>query len=246
MTALKALISNGDEEDADGLLQYALQEQLDVNKILLAGLRALKAEKEGTSIAPYTRRGVDWRPDLWPMPAVITMPLMPDPLASGILLRQQAPLEVCYHNCRKIGLRFEDMIQPGCRSPWYSPLQGPGFELLPLDGVPPDLYPTPAQRNIMHHPFWDIIPFPWIRERAITFAAMDSPPFDWHEFKYDIINGGMVCWKSRRQEEGLPWDRKCWEFRPWFRQKWGWLIEEQGKVEQQSKWWRAMAGAQET
>ncbi|KAF2642683.1 hypothetical protein P280DRAFT_548118 [Massarina eburnea CBS 473.64] len=243
MAALKALLNADDEKDADSLLQYALHEQLDVSKILLAGLRSLKAEKDGSSIAPLTRKGVDWRPDLWAMPAVeFYKAIMPDPFMNGILLRQQAPLEVYYHNCRKIGLQFEEMTKPTCRSPWFSPLNGPGLDRFPLEGVPLDLYPTPAQRNIMHHPFWDTIPFPWIRERAITLAALVPPPYEWHELKLDILNGGMVCWRSRGSEEGLPWDRRSWEFRPWFRQKWGWIIEEQGRVEQQSRWWRGMAG----
>ncbi|CAI6323334.1 unnamed protein product [Periconia digitata] len=244
MTVLMRLLAADSENDAESLMRFALREQFDVSKVIIAGLRALKAESERTSIQPFTQDGVDWRPELWP-PAIsqnIGTSIMPDPLLNGILLRRQAPLECFYHNCRQIGLAFEEMALPTCRSPWYSPMYAPGAELLQLDGVPPDLKPTPAQLTIAHHPFWDTIPFPWIRERIITLSARNPPPFQWHELKQDILLGGMVCWRSRAREEGLPWDRRSWEVRPWFRHKWGWLIEEQGKVEQQSKWWRAMQG----
>ncbi|PVH93591.1 hypothetical protein DM02DRAFT_603799 [Periconia macrospinosa] len=251
MTALMRLLSADAENDAESLMRFALREQFDVSKVLLAGLRALKAESERTSIAPLTRdNGVDWRPELWPSSSSsfnnLSTHILPDPLMNGILLRRQAPLEVFYHNCRQIGLAFEEMALPTCRSPWYSPpLHGPqhnNTQILHLDSVPPDLKPTPAQLTIAHHPFWDTIPFPWIRERIITLSALEPPPFQWHELKADILRGGMVCWRSRAREEGVPWDRRSWEVRPWFGRKWGWLIEEQGRVEQQSRWWRAMQG----
>lgn len=244
LISLMRLLSADQENDAESLMRFALREQFDVSKVMLAGLRALKAETERTSIAPLTREGVDWRPELWPTPATnnLASHILPDPMLNGILLRRQAPLEVFFYNCRQIGLAFDEMALPTCRSPWFSPLYAPGNELLQLDSVPPDLKPTPAQLTIAHHPFWDTIPFPWIRERIIRLSVLDPPPFKWQDLKHDILLGGMVCWRSRAGEEGLPWDRRSWEVRPWFRQKWGWLIEEQGKVEQQSRWWRAMQG----
>jgi hypothetical protein len=281
LTALKALLNttNDDEqqEDTTALLEFALKEQLDISAVLLAGLRALKAQQErsSSSIEPYynTRKDgvVDRRPEeeLWAKPEAaafqssqLPLTMMPDPLANGIFLRQQAPLEVYFYNCGKLGIPFDEMTKPTVQSPWIlaalhnnngtgiGPLSSSSeLPLLPqqgmlLDNVPPDLYPTPSQRSIAHHPFWDTIPFPWIRERVISFAAVDPPVFEWQELKADILNGGMVVWRSRGSEEGVPWDRRSWEFRPWFRRKWGWLVEEQGKIEGQSRWWRALQGAE--
>jgi hypothetical protein len=95
---------------------------------------------------------------------------------------------------------------------------------------------------ILKH-FTDFVP-PTLgfRERAITLASMDPPAYNRSELKRDILRGGLVVWRSRGKEEGLPWDRRSWEVTPQFWSKWGWLIEEQGRVEQQSKWWQSMRG----
>lgn len=240
--ALKLLLRLDDKAEVDALLQFALDDQPDLTKVLLAGLRTLKSEREGTPAA-QSEEQLQWRPELWPTISVPNMvPVLPDPLACGIWLRRQSAMEVCYHNAKRIGLRFEDMKYPTCQSPWYSPLPAATSSVVALNSVPPDLYPTPAQRRYPHHPFMDVIPFPWLRERAITLASSSPPTYAWFELKADILNGGMVCWRSRGRDEGLPWDRRSWEVMPWFLEKWSWLIEEQGKVEQQSKWWRALRG----
>jgi hypothetical protein len=236
-----------DLKDINEILKFALEEKLDLNKVLIAGLRALESAKESCPNDTIPTQVECMQPQVWPNSGskttlVITdgVPLLPDLLPSRIFLRHQPILDVIHYNCQKIGLRIEELVSYTCQSPWYSPFSSLPSSLLPLDAIPPDLYPTPAQQRFPHHPFIDLIPFPWFRERAITLQALDPPAYDRWELKKDILNNGMVCWKSRAGDEGLPWDRRSWEVQPWFWAKWSWLVEEQDKVEQQSRWWRAL------
>ncbi|KAF2449533.1 hypothetical protein P171DRAFT_440036 [Karstenula rhodostoma CBS 690.94] len=243
---LKHLLKGDDAPDLDELVEFALQEKPDLTKILIAGLRLLKIEKETTMTIEKKRRPVAWATGNWSTltsnnPPSAIYPL-PDPAMNGIFLSRQSQIEVVFYNCMKIGLSIEELMKPTCQSPWYSPISTMPFSALELGRIPPDLIPTPAQIRYPHHPFMDAIPFPWFRERAITLASMDPPAYNLSELKKDVLRGGLVVWRSRGKEEGLPWDRRNWEVQPWFWEKWSWLIEEQGRVEQQSKWWRSMRG----
>jgi hypothetical protein len=259
VAGLKHVLEMDYWKDKDELLEFARREKPNIGIIILAGLRALKLESEAELVPHDHGQNSVARPlvraERYPQDSVLrlgthfkdvhgwldtpNMPTIPDPLRDGILFRRQPILDVLYQNCVKIGLRLEDLMQYTCPSPWYSPFPSLPSSLVPIESVPPDLYPTPAQRRIPHHPFIDLIPFPWLRERAVTLGALDPPPFDRFELKQDVISNGMICWKSSTAgNEGLPWDRRNWEIQPWFQSKWGWLIEEQGRIEQQSRWWR--------
>lgn len=242
----KHLLRDSDAPDLDSLVEFALREQPDITDILISGLRMLKLEKEKTTMLEKKRQPVTWATGTWQRltsnhnPGLI-YPL-PNPSTDGIFLSRQSQIEVVFHNCMKIGLSIEEFMKPTCQSPWYSPLSKARSSALTSICVPPDLIPTPAQICYPHHPFIDTIPFPWFRERAIKLASMDPPAYNRIELKKDILRGGLTVWRSRGKEEGLPWDRRNWEVQPWFWEKWSWLIEEQGRVEQQSGWWRSMRG----
>ncbi|KAF2116444.1 hypothetical protein BDV96DRAFT_599162 [Lophiotrema nucula] len=223
------------EAGVNDLLEQASAKQLGARDVILAGLRAIMSqEQEATQLASQTfqRSGAL---------SGHFIPSISNIMTNGVFLRHQKFAEVIAENSRLIGLTMEQMVRPYCPSPWYTPL--PTIQDVPTSTVPPDLHPTPSQRRLPHHPFFDLIPIPWFRERVIALMAIDPPVFDRFDLKKDILRGGMVCWKSRARDSGQPWDRRSWEVEPWFAEKWGWLIEEQGKVEQQSKWWRALRGA---
>lgn len=243
---LKRLLKGNDAPDLDELVEFALEEKPDLTKILIAGLRILKIEKETTLALQKKRQPVSWATGGWKTltsnnPPAAIYPL-PNPSNDGIFLSRQSQIEVVFYNCMKIGLSIEELMKPNCQSPWYAQLTITPSSDLTLDRVPPDLFPTPAQIRYPHHPFIDTIPFPWFRERAIILASMDPPAYDRRQLKKDILSGGLIVWRSRNREEGLPWDRRNWEVQPWFWEKWSWLIEEQGRVEQQSRWWQSMRG----
>ena len=243
---LKHLLEGDDAPDLNELVSFALKEKPDIKKILIAGLRTLKLEKETSFALEQRRRPVSWATGSWQTltsnnPPGVIYPL-PNPSIDGIFMSRQSQIEVVFYNCMKIGLSIEDLMKKDCQSPWYAQWSMVGQSAITLECVPPDLIPTPAQMRYPHHPFIDTIPFPWFRERALILASMDPPAYNRHELKRDILRGGMVVWRSRGKEEGLPWDRRSWEVQQWFWNKWSWLVEEQGRVEQQSRWWRSMRG----
>jgi len=245
VTELKRLLKADDAPDLDDLVEYALTNKPDLSTILVAGLRSLKVEQETSMALEQTRKPTAWATGAWQSVTMHTpAPIypLPDPSRDGIFLSRQSPVEVVFYNAAKIGLTIEQLMTADAQSPWYCPTGMTATALIALQRVPPDLYPTPAQLRIPHHPFVDTLPFPWLRERAVTLSCMDPPAFNRTDLKRDILRGGLTCWRTRGREEGLPWDRRNWEAEPWFLEKWAWLIEEQGKVAHQSRWWRAMRG----
>lgn len=284
VTELKRILEVGEDEGADGLIDFAIREKPNLSAIVLAGLCALRSKESqetattelpNSSMKSHQTHNDDVFPplafrvsldipsllnrnpeitDMWlerTCNGRLTIPLsfslhsdpsfLPDPLADGIFLRAEAMMEVCYQNCRALGLTFQEACRHTCPSPWHHPILTPSA-IIALKNIPPDLYPTPAQLRYPHHPFIDFFPFPWFRERAVMLASLEPPAYDRWELKADIFSGGMVCWRSRAGWEGQSWDRRSWEVQPWFLKKWGWLVEEQGRVGQQSRWWRALRG----
>lgn len=249
---IKSILDLEDEGDAEDLLEFVVTHQPDLRTIILTGLRTLKSKRDESIAhdcsAPTPSKNLSPSPDnRWDVlrlslehtPPVL--PMVPSPFVNGIFLRHQAAREVYYQNARAIGLTWEQITQHTCPSPFHVPLSIIPISTPPTT-VPPDLHPTPSQLAHPHHPFLDLIPFPWFRHRAIALAALDPSAYDPWELKKDILDGGLKCWKSRARSAGQPWDRRSWEVEPWFLKKWGWLIEEQGRIEQQSKWWRSLRG----
>ncbi|KAF2739778.1 hypothetical protein EJ04DRAFT_549050 [Polyplosphaeria fusca] len=239
-----------DEQDVNDLLEFATEKQLSLKEVFLAGLRSLKSKDNVLHCdalirtcrdQPFPRSNTAHQ--TLPIPSHIRpenmVPLLPDPLMSRVFLRHQTLYEVFFQNSAKIGLSLEQITRPGTPSP-FSNMLGPCIPAVPISGIPPDLHPTPSQLRLPHHPFFDLIPLPWFRDRAIALSYRNPPAFDRFDLKRDILSGGLVCWKSRARDSGQPWDRRSWEAEPWFLEKWGWLCEEQGKVEQQSRWWRGL------
>ncbi|KAF2178364.1 hypothetical protein K469DRAFT_336791 [Zopfia rhizophila CBS 207.26] len=94
-------------------------------------------------------------------------------------------------NTREIGLSLELIMRPNCISPFYlSTCSSLSISL------PPDLHSTPFQLRFPHHPFMDLILFPWFPGRAIAFAAKCRPVYDLFQLKRDILSGRLVCCKS--------------------------------------------------
>ncbi|KAF2648739.1 hypothetical protein K491DRAFT_684457 [Lophiostoma macrostomum CBS 122681] len=264
--ALKKIFETDDNNDVENLLSFLVTNSPDLKSIVLEGLRALKAKQPITpaspdptdpSTSPKQTSMIPSFSSLKPsatrsleIPAIL--PVLPLPMMNGIFLRPQSAMSVYDANARAIGLTLELVSKRDCQSPFYTaahpilpqPPEGhpSSSPLINLHDLPPDLIPTPSQHMYWHHPFFDLIPIPWFRERVISLAALDPLAFDKFELKADILIGGMRCWQSRGHASGQPWDRRCWEVEPWFLKKWGWLIEEGGRLEGQSRWWRGLRG----
>jgi hypothetical protein len=67
---------------------------------------------------------------------------------------------------------------------------------------------------IKHPPYLDLLPFPVLRDRAITLGSAAPKLFDPWELKRDIFMEKVVFKKERS------WDAGSWEARPWFVRKW--------------------------
>ncbi|KAJ4263236.1 hypothetical protein NW764_016186 [Fusarium oxysporum] len=114
--------------------------------------------------------------------------------------------------------------------------------------IPVHLRPTMAQILIPHHISLDLIPLPFLRERAIMLSAAMPHLFNNWELKLDIYDkGGLTIWKLKH-ERGLngrdsypPWDMKSWEAAPWFLKKWCMLMgKEYDKLYNQSIGWQVV------
>ncbi|PWY68507.1 hypothetical protein BO94DRAFT_569830, partial [Aspergillus sclerotioniger CBS 115572] len=79
---------------------------------------------------------------------------------------------------------------------------------LPTTTIPVSLQPTNLQKTLPHHPWFDIFPFPAMRDNFLQAEGM----FDEDDLCHDL----MGFWDSRREEAtllvwGVPWDPMNWE-----------------------------------
>lgn len=153
-------------------------------------------------------------------------------------------------------------------SPFYQPLASPQNDPEALIAsaiarvnsgsynrtIPVHLRPTLAQILIPHDASLDLIPLPFLRERAIMLAAVMPETFNMWELKFDIYHrGGLIIWQQDRSgQEGSsactgyqPWDMRSWEATPWFLQKWCMVVGgKDSAFWKQSTWWHALRGVE--
>ncbi|OJJ50731.1 hypothetical protein ASPZODRAFT_253711 [Penicilliopsis zonata CBS 506.65] len=177
-----------------------------------------------------------------------TTTVLADPYLNTLQSSQTSFNLACLHNARSLGISIEEFYTFKCLtlcSPFYrraSPSDDPKTLLASVSdpGAPVHLQPTLAQVLFPHHPMFDLIPLPVLRERAITLAATSPGLFDPLDLKKDILRGGLVCWGGSGGL-GQPWDMRSWEAAPWFLHKWRLLVNgPEGDLWQQSLWWQSM------
>ncbi|KAL2828840.1 hypothetical protein BJY01DRAFT_255213 [Aspergillus pseudoustus] len=102
----------------------------------------------------------------------------------------------------------------------------PSHSLVDADeaSIPSSLRPTFIQRTTTHHPWFDVLPFPQLRDTLILARGS----FDERELCRDLMAG----WDPRNSAAmllvwGQPWDPMSWEITELFLQKWGW-----GKIQE--------------
>jgi hypothetical protein len=107
-----------------------------------------------------------------------------------------------------------------------------------------DLRPCAAQIQNSHFIWVDLLPFPEFRERLLALKQADRGIFDENELCHDINEGGLICWGAKGATScGSPWDRRNWEMRPEFLQKW-WMLTggPDSDLYKQSRWWARNRG----
>lgn len=179
-----------------------------------------------------------------------------DPYSNFIQFTHTRIVSACLHNAQVLGLLIQDIASPlsmPC-SPFYRPITAADdpkeiLASMTKPSTPVHLQPTMPQVLYPHHAFFDTIPIPILRARAITLSAIQPDLFNPLELKKDIVSGGLICWTSgvnhsRGYIKGQPWDMRSWEIAPWFLKKWRMLLDgEDGDAWKQSLWWqRARAG----
>ncbi|KAF4471741.1 DUF3425 domain [Fusarium albosuccineum] len=115
----------------------------------------------------------------------------------------------------------------------------------PADQLPASWRPTPSQLMVPHHPMFDLLPWPGVRERVITIMSLPDElrppnaqePLAMVNFAYDIEDGA----EGVRIYGEDPYDANNWELGQVAFERWWFLFD--SKIIETSNQWRRMRGA---
>jgi hypothetical protein len=119
-------------------------------------------------------------------------------------------------------------------SPFTS--KGPDITSLCLS-LPPSLRPTAVQRSVPHHPYIDLFPFPFLRDRLIELGATIDEDQLCADFAGDNLpsefggHTGLIVW-------GEPWDPQSWEIAEPLWKKWPVLLKDCADLLEATNYWR--------
>ena len=142
-------------------------------------------------------------------------------------------------NVAILGLDLDLMVTDEYPSP-FTPLSPTASSA--LLSLPPSLQPTSLQSSIAHHPQWDIVPDPAIRDNLLRKG---EPNIDDVELCMDLI--GSEARRSRHEASnepagclvwGDPWSTDSWEVTEGFVKKYPWLFVGARHIEQSTNSWR--------
>lgn len=214
-----------DSKENQSLVRTAIARNYNIRDVFLAGLAALDKQE---NLQPRTGF---------------------DPHKNTLTLIQTSSLQAYLSNAMALKIPIPGLKNEAFQSPFYQPEAFASGNMTALEVVwkeiPKALRPTQAQITKPHHPWMDMIPFPALRERALTLSSLDPPLIDVYDFKNDVfMNSGLFCWRvGGSGGSGQPWDMRSWEAEPWFLKKWWILVGgETGEVWEQTHWWRSMRG----
>ncbi|KAE8453541.1 hypothetical protein EG329_010402 [Mollisiaceae sp. DMI_Dod_QoI] len=214
-----------DSKENHSLVKTAIARNYNIRDVFLAGLSALDKQE---ALLPHSGY---------------------NPYQNTLTLVPTSTLQAFLSNAVALQLPVPALKNEEYQSHFYQPEAFASGNMAALEAVwndiPKSLQPTPAQITKPHHPWMDMIPFPTLRERALTLGSLKPPIIDIDEFKNDIfLNSGIRCWRvGGPRGSGQPWDMRSWEAEPWFLKKWWILVGgESGEVWEQTEWWRAMRG----
>lgn len=146
-----------------------------------------------------------------------------------------------------IGLSTSNLTDDACESSFYESKLARSCHLSankkPPSRLPKSLTPTDLQRFVPHHPWFDILPFPEMRDNLLRLELLAS---DSH-YDADSLCHWMVGLDTAQQEGGLiVWGDPCnvasWEVTAEFYQKWGWTLGGCVELFRSTDSWRARRG----
>lgn len=153
-----------------------------------------------------------------------------DPILNVLQFSRTSIFTASLHNARALGITIQQLMTIGHYSPFYRPTKMSDDPRVLLASARNPLYPAHLQPTLPqilypHHAYLDLLPFPVLRARAITFGMGKSKLFEYADLKRDIVvNGGMRCWRAERGASGHAWDMRSWTVEPWFSDKWRMLL----------------------
>lgn len=110
-----------------------------------------------------------------------------------------------------------------------------------INTLPPALRPTELQRTVPHHPWFDLIPVPQMRDNLIRAGDTFDDGLlcqDMSGYRSAVTGRrGIVIW-------GASWDESCWELTEDFLKRWGWTVRNCTNLFKASNYWREKRGEQ--
>lgn len=106
---------------------------------------------------------------------------------------------------------------------------------------PQTLEPTPMQSNVVHHPWFDVFPFPKFRDniiQAVATGVLDDDDLCANIAEINYANTekpSLIVW-------GESSNPQCWEASVLFLRKWGWLLEGCPEILETTNKWRQSRG----
>ncbi|KAI5917569.1 hypothetical protein F4810DRAFT_695958 [Camillea tinctor] len=141
-------------------------------------------------------------------------------------------------NARVLGLGSSELDDEAI-SPFHA--VGPWLPSINLDpnALPVGLRPTELQRRTSHHPWFDLLPIPQMRDNLLRRGPDVFDDIDLCRAmrgRAPYTGAGVIVWRD-------PWDASGWEVTEEFaRSPWGWIIAECWDLFRSTNVWRARRG----
>lgn len=182
------------------------------NKIRRLEVKENKGDATSTSLVPRNAETVDY---------VVNRSMLND--SHFIFLQRTSYAKAFTDNAARIGVSAAVLCSDDGLSPF--------FEATIASDSMMDLVPTSLQRTLPHHPFFDLLPFPRMRDLAMSALSMEI--FDEDEFITDV-GQNFYCWGREPALES------SWEISPEFIKKWWFMVDKD--MLKQTNFWRQNRG----
>lgn len=140
-------------------------------------------------------------------------------------------------NTTRLGFPMDWLTSDDCISPFNNTISS--YTRDPYASCPESLRPTELQRTVVHHPWFDLFPFPAMRDNILRKGEdFDDGPLCLELVEFCDVpheRTGLVVW-------GEPWDPSGWEVSEPFLKNRRWVLEGCWELLQSTNHWRALRG----
>ncbi|KAL7936510.1 hypothetical protein V8C35DRAFT_295712 [Trichoderma chlorosporum] len=145
-----------------------------------------------------------------------------------------------------LGLSPDSLVDVNALSP-FTPSIISSAHTVPHHQLPKSLAPTALQKSIPHHPWFDILPFPQMRDNLLRLEYETTTAMEKHGYDADRLCHWMVGLDNSQRESGLilwgdPWNLDSWEVTTEFLHEWGWTLEGCVDLFRSTNYWRTRRG----